>query len=96
MHNDFNNFLSSIKYLDRPDVLAIVEAYNKAIEKPSTKYDKTDRMELQKNSANLLYWMEYQTCPPDMSKQDFLKFKPLAENFVKKGQLEAGAMSVFK
>ncbi len=96
MHYDFENFLNTIKYLGHGDALAITENYGQSMEKPSTKYDKSERMELQKNTQDLLFWMENQQRPLNMSEQEFKKFKPLCMNFIKKHQLESRAIELFK
>ncbi len=95
MHYDFDNFLNSIKYLDRADVLVLVQNHGQSLEKASTRYDKQERLELQKNTADLLFWMEHQKRPLHMNELEFAKFKPLCENFIKKHQLASRAMELF-
>lgn len=95
MYYDFDTFLNSVKYLDRDDILTTAYARHKALDKNSTMFTTEARLDLQNSIGQLLYWLEKGECPPGMSDREFLKFKPLCENLVKKNQLEKTLLNVF-
>ena len=95
MLNDFDAFLNSVKYLDKEDILATAYKRHKALDKSSTMYTMEFRLALQKNISGLLLFLENQQRLPEMNDANFILLKPICENLIKKGQMEAEAIKLF-
>jgi hypothetical protein len=95
MSNDFDDFLNSVKYLDKEDILATAYKKHKSLDKSTTMYTMEFRLDLQNSISGLLYFLENKQRPDGLSDLNFLKLKPICENLIKKGQMEAGVIKIF-
>ncbi len=96
MHYDFDAFLSAIKYLDKEDILVAAYKKHKSLDKSSTMYTMEARLDLQNSVGDLLYFLEKNERPPNVKDYNFEKLKPICENLIKKGQMDAGAIKLFQ
>jgi hypothetical protein len=96
MPNDFDVFLNSVKYLDKEDILATAYKRHKALDKSTTQYTLEYRLNLQSSISGLLYFLETEKRPEKISDENFLKFKPICESLIKKGEMEADVVKLFE
>lgn len=96
MANDFDDFLSSIKYLDKQDILNMAYKKHKLLDKHTTQLTTAQRTEFQHDISNLLYWLETGLRPTGITDQNFSKFQPLCGNLVKNQQMDASSLSLFE
>ena len=96
MPNDFDVFLNSVKYLDKEDILATAYKRHKSLDKSTTMYTMEFRLGLQNSISGLLYFLENKQRPDGISDINFLKFKPICESLVKKGQMEPEVIKLFE
>ena len=96
MPNDFDVFLNSIKYLDKEDILATAYKKHKALDKSTTQYTLEYRLNLQNSISGLLYFLETKKRPEKISDENFALLKPVCENLIKKGELEAEVVKIFE
>jgi predicted RNA binding protein with dsRBD fold (UPF0201 family) len=95
MPNDFDVFLNSVKYLDKEDILATAYKKHKSLDKSTTQYTMEFRMALQKDISGLLYFLEEGKKLNGMIEVNFALLKPIAENLIRKGQMDAEVLKIF-
>ena len=96
MANDFDDFLSSVKYLDKQDILDMAYKKHKALDKHSTALTTAQRVEFQQSVSDLLYWLETSQRPATIDDRNFGKLKSICENLVKNNQMNQQTLSLFK
>lgn len=95
MDYGFDAFLNSVKYLDKEDILATAYKKHKSLDKSSAVYSADYRAGLKNSLEGLLYWLERNQRPVNISDLNFQKFRDICQNLVRKGQLEPGALELF-
>lgn len=90
---DFDNFLSTIRHLDYPDVIVTVRAQ---LNKMAGKATKGDALAFSNKLKGLLQWMQTGKKPRALTQVEFQKFKSLGENLVSKKQLESSVLAQFR
>jgi len=75
MANDFDDFLSSVKYLNKEDILDTAYKKHKLLDKYSSIYTTAQRTEFQQGISHLLYFLETGQRPAGISDLEFAKFK---------------------
>ncbi len=96
MFHHFDDFLSSIKYLDKVDILETAYKRHKVLDKSTTSMTTENRLDLQNSIKDLLFWLEKNQRPAGLNDLNFAKFKPICENLIKKKQMEAEALTLFE
>ncbi len=96
MFHDFDDFLNSVKYLDKEDILETAYKRHKVLDKSTTSMTTENRLDLQNSIKDLLFWLEKNQRPAGLSDLNFAKFKPICENLIKKEQMETNAIDLFE
>lgn len=96
MFYDFDDYLNTIKYLDKEDILSATYKKHKMLDKVSGLDKKEGAMALQNKISGLLFWIEKKEKPAILSEAEFLKLKPICESLIRKNQLEPEALSLFE
>jgi hypothetical protein len=96
MYYDIDGFLNTVKYLGREDILQTAYKKHKSLDKVSVRDKKDGAGAMQQTIQALLFWLENQTRPADISDTDFLKFRPICENLIEMKQLDQHAVEIFK
>lgn len=92
----FDDFLSSIKYLDKQDILDTAYKKHQSLGKPSFGLTTRERAEFQQEVSDLLYLLETGQRSPDVSDRNFAKFKFICGNLVKKRQMDKSSLLLFE
>jgi hypothetical protein len=95
MFYDFGEFLNSVKYLDKEDILATSYKRHKALDKITSADKREGGSGLQNNIQYLLFFLEKNERHPEMTEDNFVLLKPVCENLVKKDQMEPGMLKLF-
>lgn len=95
MTHEFETLLSSVKYLGKEDILETAYKKHKSLDTASYLVTLKDRRVLQQEISYLLYLLETGQRPLGILDEDFVKFKPLIESLVLKGEMEKEAMELF-
>jgi len=93
---DFEDFLSSIRHLDRQDIHEIANKRFKELEKSKGVANKKEAIALAKQIEQFLYWLESGRRPPGIDKSEFMKFKPLCQNLIEKKQAKPSYITIFE
>jgi hypothetical protein len=95
MHYDFGDYLNTIKYLDKDDILEISYKKHQSLDKILVLDKKEGGTQLQTNIQYLLFFLEKEQHPSGMTAENFAKLKPICENLIKKNQLAAETINLF-
>ncbi|MBL8030249.1 MAG: hypothetical protein JNN11_03300 [Candidatus Doudnabacteria bacterium] len=95
MDYGFDAFLNSIKYLDKEDIVATAKKKIRLLDKPSTLYSLDYKAGLKNSLEGLLFWLEKNQRPTNISDASFQKFYDICKNLVRKEQLEKSSLDLF-
>ena len=95
MYYDFDDFVNSVKYLNKDDILATAYKKHKALDKVSVKEKKEGGFALQDKISGLLLLLEKQQRSPYLNETDFAKLKPLCKSLIEKNELDKQTMDLF-
>ena len=96
MNYDFDGFLSTIKYLDKEDILTAAYKKHKSLDKPSTMYSTKARLDFQSCISGLLFLLENNQKPETITDIEFAKLKPVCESLIRKEQMDADVIKLFE
>ena len=96
MAYDFDAFLSTIKYLDKEDILVAAYKKHKSLDKSSTMYTMEARLTFQKGVQQLLYFLENSEKPPGILDHEFARLKDVCASLIRKGQMEPKVLELFE
>jgi hypothetical protein len=96
MAYDFDAFLSTIKYLDKEDILVAAYKKHKSLDKSSTMYTMEARLNFQKGLSGLLFFLENGERLPGLLDHEFASLKPVCESLIRKGQMDKDVIKLFE
>jgi hypothetical protein len=92
---DFDDFITTIKYLDAEDILLTAKKRCVQLEKGWGRPNRKDALILIDKINGLISWIKTAEKPETLQPADFLKFKSIAENLVRKEQMSPEALKGF-